>query len=88
MGIMKDQGGLATALVVAFAAMFIVALVWNFFTPFMESMVFSYAENAAGGEYSSTWQWVRFIWSVWPLVILVGLAIYVFLAAQGPQYGG
>jgi len=90
MKILKDERGIASAFAVAFGAMVVIAIVWNFFSPVMENFVFGWSENKmkeSGNfdQYSSTWSWSRFIWRTWPIFMLVGLTIYMFLAAQRPS---
>lgn len=88
----EDQGGIAHEAAVAFATVLLIAITWNVLFPSLQEHVFEYAENEYKQnddftDYKSTYNLIYYVVKYWPIILLVAVLLYLFMASQKPTRG-
>ncbi len=80
----RDQRGVAVYFVYAIMILIISGIVWNVGNQllFGKSGIATYYENMTPEEQKPTAGVYKWVWNVWPIVVIIGCVIYVVLAGQ------
>jgi len=88
-----DQGGqIAYKAATAFATLLVIAITWNLLFPTLQEEVFEYAENEYKKnndytEYENTYRSIYFVVKFWPIILMIAVVLYLFMASQQPSRG-
>jgi hypothetical protein len=90
--ILSDERGIAREAAIAFTTLIVIAITWNILFPSLEEHVFEYAENEYKQnndftQYESTYQLIYFVAKYWPIIMLIAVLLYLFMASQTPTRG-
>jgi len=87
-----DEGGtIAYEAVVAFTTLFVIAIAWNVVGPSVDHHVFDYAENEYNSNemddegYGTTFTLIKMVWKYWPIILLIGVMMYLYIGPTSPQ---
>lgn len=85
----RDQSGLAYAAITALTSLIIIAIIWNVMSPTMQNEVFDYAQDELQADNNftdleDTYNLIDFVWQYWPLILIISVVLYLFLASQRP----
>lgn len=80
--------GIGAEILISLAVLFVVSIIWTILSEAYVVQIFPQADLLLANytNTSATLQIIKFSWNVWPIIIIVGIVIWLFVRAQKREF--